>query len=157
MAKKPKDAGRRILNKKARYNYHILQTLEAGIALCGSEVRSLRQGHAQLADAFVRIRGYQATLCGCQIDRYAPAGELNHDPLRNRRLLLHRREFHKLAGQIHQKGTTLIPLSIYFNARGLAKVEIGLAIGKKQYDKRQDLRKKDHEREMKRASMRRER
>ncbi|HSW46218.1 MAG TPA: SsrA-binding protein SmpB [Phycisphaerae bacterium] len=157
MSKKPKETGRRILNKQARYHYHVLQTIEAGIALTGSEVRSLRQGQAQLSEAFARIRGNAVTLHGCQIDRYKPANEFNHDPLRIRRLLLHRREIHKVASQLHQRGVTLIPLSIYFNDRGLAKVELGVAIGKKQYDKRQDLRKKDHEREMKRASIRRER
>ena len=157
MARKPKDTARRILNKKARYNYHILQTLEAGIVLTGSEVKSLRAGLAQLIDAFVRVRGSEATLYGCQIDRYPPANQLNHDPLRPRRLLLHRRELHKWAAQLHQPGTTLIPLSIYFNARALAKVELGLAIGKKHYDKRQELRKKDHQREIRRASMHRDR
>ena len=156
MAKKPQDTGRRILNKKARYNYHILQTVEAGIVLTGTEVKSLRAGQAQLADAFVRIRGYEATLYGLQIDRYPPADELNHDPLRTRRLLLHRQELLKLTLQLKQAGTTLIPLTIYFNARGLAKVELGLAVGKKEYDKRQELRKKDHIREMKRATFRRE-
>ena len=157
MARKPPNPGRRILNKKARYNYHILQTHEAGIVLTGSEVKSLRAGQAQLIDAFVRVRGYEATLYGCQIDRYPPADQLNHDPLRPRRLLLHRREIHKLSSHLHQPGTTLIPLSIYFNERALAKVELGLAIGKKHYDKRQELRKKDHQREIRRASMRRDR
>ncbi len=157
MAKKPPETHRRILNKKARYNYHILQTVEAGIVLTGTEVKSLRAGQAQLTDAFARIRGYEASLYGLQIDRYAPADQLNHEPLRTRRLLLHRRELLKLSLQLHQAGTTLIPLSIYFSPRGLAKVELGLAIGKKHYDKRQELRKKDHLREMKRATFRRDR
>lgn len=157
MAKKPQETGRRILNKKARHNYHILMTVEAGIVLTGTEVKSLRAGQAQLTDSFVRIRGYEATLYGLQIDRYPPADQMNHDPLRVRRLLLHRRELLKLTLQLKQAGTTLIPLAVYFNARGLAKVELGVAIGKKQYDKRQELRKKDHIREMNRATFRRDR
>jgi len=152
MTKKPKEIRRRIVNKKARHNYHIHQTLEAGIVLTGSEVKSLRAGKAQLTDTFVRINGYKATLYGLQIDRYPPATDRNHDPLRNRRLLLHRREIQKLAPKIAQTGTTLIPLSIYFNSRGLAKVEVGLATGKKHYDKREELRKRDHRREMNRAT-----
>ncbi len=157
MAKKPRQTDRRILNKKARHHFHILQTVEAGIALLGTEVKSLRAGQAQLTDAFVRIRGYKAILYGCQIDRYPPADQQNHDPLRNRSLLLHRGEIQKLTVQVNQPGVTLIPLSIYFNARGLAKVELGLAIGKKRYDKRQELRKKDHVKEMRRATFRRNR
>ena len=141
----------RIINKKARHNYHVLKTIEAGIVLTGSEIRSLREGNAQIAEAFVRINGYKATLYGCQIDRYPPATDRNHDPLRSRRLLLHRREIQKLNPQIAQTGVTLIPLSIYFNDRGLAKVQLALATGKKTYDKRQELRKRDHRREINRA------
>jgi len=152
MAKKPKETRRRIVNKKARHNYHILQTLEAGIVLTGSEVKSLRAGKGQLTESFVRINGYKATIYGLQIDRYPPATDRNHDPLRNRRLLLHRREIQKISPKLAQTGTTLVPLSLYFNSRGLAKVEIGLAIGKKSYDKRQELRKRDHRREMDRAT-----
>ncbi len=156
MAKKP-PAPRRIINKKARHEYHILETLEAGIVLTGSEVKSIREGHAHINEAFVRINGFDAVLCGAQIDRYAPATELNHEPKRNRRLLLHRREVSKLAPQLAQKGTTLVPISIYFNDRGLAKVELGLAVGKKAFDKRQDLKKREHQREMQRAVSRRAR
>lgn len=148
---------RRILNKKARHNYHILQTLEAGMVLTGSEVKSLRAGTAQLHEAFVRINGTKLTLYGCQIDRYPPATDRNHDPLRNRRLMLHKREIVKLAVQLAQAGTTLIPLSIYFNDRGLAKVELALVRGKREFDKRQDLRKKEHRREIDRAMTKRER
>jgi len=146
---------RRIVNRKARHDYHILQTVEAGIALTGSEVKSLRAGAAQLRDAFVRIHDTQATLYNCQIDRYPAATDRNHDPLRSRRLLLHRRELRKLRPQVEQKGTTLVPLSIYFNARGLAKVELAVVTGKKEFDKRQDLRKRDHQREINRAMTRR--
>ncbi len=155
MAKKPDKNDRRILNKKARHNYHVLETVEAGIVLTGSEVKSLRQGHAQITEAFVRINGWEASLYGSQIDRYPPATDRNHEPLRTRKLLLHRREIRKLLPKLNQKGTTLVPLSLYFNDRGLAKVELGLAIGKREFDKREDLRKKDHRREMDRAMTRR--
>jgi len=155
MASKKQPSQRRIVNRKARHDYHIIETVEAGIVLTGSEVKSLRAGHAQLTDAFVRIRSYKATLYGCQIDRYPPATDRNHEPNRNRRLLLHRREIEKLTSKLNQSGTTLIPLSMYFNSRGLAKVELAVATGKKQYDKRQDLRKKDHQREIARATARR--
>ncbi|HOW70535.1 MAG TPA: SsrA-binding protein SmpB [Phycisphaerae bacterium] len=155
--KSPDKPPRRILNKKARHDYHILQTLEAGIVLTGSEVKSLRAGTAQLNEAFVRINGTKLTLYGCQIDRYPPATDRNHEPLRNRRLMLHKREILKLTVQLVQAGSTLIPLSIYFNDRGLAKVELALVTGKREYDKRQDLRKKEHRREMDRAMNKRER
>ena len=148
-------APRRILNKKAAHNYHIHQKVEAGIVLTGTEVKSLRAGQAQLTDAFVRINGWDATIYGLQIDRYPPATDRNHDPNRTRRLLLHRREVNKLLTQLTQKGMTLIPLCIYFNERGLAKVELGIASGKKQFDKRQDLKKRDHQRDMNRALRRR--
>lgn len=155
MAKKPKEPQRRIVNRKARHDYHIHETVEAGIVLTGSEVKSLRAGQAQLTDAFVRINGYTATLYGFQIDRYPPATDRNHEPQRNRRLLLHRRELTKLAAQAAQAGRTIVPLSVYFNARGIAKVELGVVTGKKQHDKRQDLRKRDHQKEIKRTMTRR--
>jgi SsrA-binding protein len=155
MSKKPPENQRRILNKKARHDYHILATLEAGIALTGSEVKSLRAGQAQLTDSFVRIDGSRVTLIGAQIDRYPPATDRNHDPQRKRRLLLHKREIVKLGPQLAQKGTTLVPLTIYFNDRGLAKIELGLAIGKKTFDKREDLKKREHQRDIDRAMRRR--
>jgi SsrA-binding protein len=158
MAKKPSPKHeRRILNKKARHDYHILQTVEAGIVLTGSEVKSLRAGAAQLTDSFVRINDRDATLYNLQIDRYPAATDRNHEPLRARRLLLHRGEISKLRPQVDQKGVTLIPLAIYFNARGLAKVELGLATGKKEFDKRQDLRKRADQREINRVMTRRHR
>jgi SsrA-binding protein len=154
MTKKTHESQRRIINKKARHDYNILQTVEAGMVLTGSEVKSLRSGAAQLTDAFVRITERRILLYGCQIDRYPPATDRNHDPDRTRRLLLHRREILKLIPQVAQPGVTLIPLSIYFNERGLAKVELALATGKREYDKRQALRKKDHQREIDRAMTR---
>lgn len=155
MAKKPQPNQRRIENRKAYHNYHILEKVEAGIALTGTEVKSLRAGQAQLTDAFVRINGSEATLYAAQIDRYPPATEFNHDPLRKRRLLLHRRELRKLEQEVARSGRTIIPLSIYFNDRGIAKVELGLAVGKKEFDKREDLRKRDAKREIDRAMSKR--
>jgi SsrA-binding protein len=155
MGKRPAAPQRKITNRKARHDYHIHRTVEAGIVLVGSEVKSLRDGRAQLTEAFVRINDYDVRLYGLQIDRYPPATDRNHDPQRTRRLLLHRREIRKLAAEVAQAGMTLIPLSLYFNARGLAKLELALASGKKHYDKRQDMRKKDHQREMDRAVRRR--
>jgi SsrA-binding protein len=152
MGKKPAPEQRRILNKKARHDYHILETIEAGISLTGTEVKSIRAGAAQITEAFVRVNGFEATLYGAQIDRYPPATDRNHDPKRNRRLLLHRRELEKLTTQLAQRGMTLVPLSIFFNSRGLAKVELGLATGKREFDKREDLRKREHQREMDRAT-----
>ncbi len=155
MAKKPDKPAPRIVNRKARHDYFIHETVEAGIVLTGSEVKSLRAGQAQLTDAFVRINGYDATLVGLQIDRYPPATERNHDPQRIRRLLLHRAETRKLSAALAAKGFTLIPLSVFFNSRGLAKVELGLATGKKHYDKRESMRKRDHQRDIQRAMSRR--
>lgn len=146
---------RRIVNKKARHQYHIIDTVEAGIVLTGCEVRSIREGRAQITDGFVRINSYEATLYGCQIDRYEHGSQASYDPKRKRRLLLHRREIRRLSSQLAQKGCTLIPISIYFNSRGLAKVELGLAMGKAQYDKRQDLKKRQHQRDIDRATGRR--
>jgi SsrA-binding protein len=158
MAKKPASSNdRRIVNRKARHNYHILHTVEAGIVLTGSEVKSLRAGAAHLTDSFVRVSDRDATLYNSQIDRYPAATDRNHDPLRPRRLLLHRRELAKIRPQVEQKGVTLVPLSIYFNSRGLAKVELAVVTGKKEYDKRQELRKRDHQREINRAITRRDR
>ena len=155
MAEKKPTAQRRIVNRKARHDYYVHRTVEAGIVLTGSEVKSLREGRAQLTDTFVRINGLVATLYGMQIDLYAPATDRNHEPQRHRRLLLHRRELVKLAPEVAQPGWSLVPLSVYFNPRGLAKVELALVTGKRQYDKRQDVRKREHEREMNRATTRR--
>ena len=154
MPQKPPENQRRILNKKARHDYHVLATVEAGIVLTGSEVKSLRAGQAQLTDSFIRLDGTEVTLIGAQIDRYPPATDRNHDPQRKRRLLLHKREILKLEPQLTQKGTTLIPLTIYFNDRGLAKVELAVAIGKKTFDKREDLKKREHQRDIDRAMRR---
>ena len=128
-----------IHNKKARFNFHLLEKLEAGIVLVGTEVKSLRQGKANLEEAFARIRDGELYLLGCHISVYDHGNIMNHDPLRPRKLLIHRRELHKIEVKLNQKGLTLVPLRIYFN-RGLTKVEIALAHGKSHADKRQKLR-----------------
>ncbi|GMV97984.1 MAG: SsrA-binding protein [Phycisphaerae bacterium] len=155
MAKKPPESPKRIVNKKARHNFHVLKTLEAGVVLTGSEVKSLRAGQAQISEAFIRLEGGEASLIGAQIDRYPAATVYNHDPKRKRRLLLHRREIARLEPELAQKGTTLVPLSIYFNDRGLAKVEVALVVGKRAFDKRQDIKKREHQRDIDRAMSRR--
>ncbi len=140
-----------IKNKKARFHFEILEQVEAGIALTGSEVKSLRNGKASLDEAFAVIRNGEAFLRDCNISPYPQAGYAQHAPTRERKLLLHRREIRKLAGKVTQKGLTLVPLKLYFNDRGMVKVLIGLARGKKTHDKREAIRKREHQRDIKRA------
>ncbi len=128
-------------NKKARFNYHILETLEAGLSLNGSEVKSLREGRASLTESFARIENGQATLYGLHIGRYSHLGHEGQEPERPRRLV----------GKVSEKGLTLIPQVLYFNRRGYAKVELGLARGKTLYDKRETIKKRTAQREMERA------
>ncbi len=144
-----------LTNRRARHGFEILETIEAGIALKGTEVKSLRLGQASLAEAFARIQGEQATLHNFQIEPYTQAGPWNHDPKRIKPLLLHRREIRKLATKVRIKGQTLIPLRVYFNDRGRVKVELALARGKKLYDKRQDERKKQDLQDIARVERRR--
>ncbi|RMH51958.1 MAG: SsrA-binding protein SmpB [Zetaproteobacteria bacterium] len=140
-----------ILNRKARFEYHILERIEAGIVLVGSEVKSLRAGQANLSEAHCIIRNGQAELIGCHIAPYKPAaGEHPDDPARSRRLLLHKREIARLTGKLKEKGLTLVPLKLYFNERGIAKLEIALARGKKLYDKRRAMRERDIQRDLQR-------
>ena len=143
-----------ITNKKARYNYHLLEKLEAGLALLGTEVKSLRQGKASLEEAYCRIRGGELYLIGCTISTYEHGNLANHEPLRPRKLLVHKRELAKIETKLAQKGLTLIPVRIYFN-RGLAKVEIALAQGKTHKDKRDKLRDRQADREIRQALGRR--
>ena len=131
-----------IRNRKALHDYHIHDRWEAGIALWGSEVKSLREGKGNLRDAYGIIRGGEVYLVAAHISPYDPAARDNHDPRRERKLLLHRREIRKLVGKVQEKGLTLVPLSIYFK-RGKVKVELALASGKRQYDKRAALKEKD--------------
>jgi SsrA-binding protein len=155
MAKPSHSNPPRISNRRALHEYFIEAKLECGIALMGSEVKSLREGKGQLQEAFARIERGQLVLHGCHIDPYGPATKFNHEPLRERKLLAHRREIKKLEQATMTKGTTLIPLAMYFKD-GRVKVEIGVARGKQQHDKRETIRKKEQDREMRRIMSRRQ-
>jgi SsrA-binding protein len=152
----PREKGRKLVasNRKARHDYSILDTYEAGLALTGTEVKSLRAGRASLVDAFAQARSNELYLHNVHIPEYTQGTWTNHEPRRTRKLLLKRAEIDRLMGRVAEDGLTLIPLSIYFSD-GWAKVELGLAKGKKTYDKRHDLAKRDAEREMARVSGRR--
>lgn len=147
--------GPHIENRRAYHDYFILDKFEAGVALVGSEVKSLRQGGAQLAGSFAMIRNGQIFLMGCHIKEYEQANQFNHDPTRVRTLLLHRREIRRLEQRMaKEEGTTLVPLTIYFK-RGFAKVSLGLAKGKAKYDKREAIKARDAAMQMRRAMRRR--
>lgn len=133
-------------NKKAYHDYFIEEKYEAGVALHGTEVKSLRLGKCSIKEAFIRIERSEVFVYGMHVSPYEKGNIFNKDPLRVKKLLLHRQEINKMAGKIAEKGYTLVPLQVYFKD-GLAKVEIGLAKGKKLYDKRQDIAKKDQRRE----------
>jgi SsrA-binding protein len=152
----PREKGRKVVasNRKARHDYAILDTYEAGIALTGTEVKSLRAGRASLVDAFGQVKDGEIYLYGLHIPEYAQGTWTNHEPRRTRKLLLKRPEIVRLVGKLHESGLTLVPLSLYFSD-GWAKVELGLARGKKSYDKRQDLAQRDADREITRAMGRR--
>lgn len=137
-------------NRRARHDYEILDTFEAGIVLKGSEVKSLRAGQVQLKDAFAALQGGELWLEHLHIAPYSYAAADAHDPERRRKLLLHRREIDRLTGKINEQGLTLVPLQIYFS-HGLAKVELALAKGRRTYDKRKKLAEKEHRREMDRG------
>jgi SsrA-binding protein len=137
-------------NRRATFDYEILETFEAGISLKGSEVKSLRQGGSSIAEAFARVKGGEVFLEGMNIPVYEQASYNNHEPLRSRKLLLTQREIIEISKGLERKGLTLIPLKLYFH-KGWAKITVGLARGKKLYDKRQDKAKKDALREMQRA------
>ncbi len=137
-------------NRRARYEYEILDTLEAGVVLQGPEVKSLRAGKANLAEAYATIRGREVFLIGAHISPYPQAGRGNPDPLRERKLLLHRSEILRLQGRIGERGLTLIPLQLYFKG-GRAKLVLAVARGKRRYDKRQAIRQRESEREMRRS------
>ena len=145
----------KILNKKVRYNFEVLETVEAGIALTGSEVKSLRAGHASLDEAFAFIDAGEMYLRDCNISPYPMAGYAQHKPTRPRKLLLHRREIRKWQIKVTQRGLTIVPLSLYFNERGIAKVALALARGKTHADKRATLRKRDDQRDIDRELRRR--
>jgi SsrA-binding protein len=152
----PREKGRKLVasNRKARHDYSILDVFEAGIALTGTEVKSLRAGRASLVDAFAQEKDGEIFLYGMHVPEYAQGTWTNHEPRRTRKLLLTRHEISRLIGKLKESGLTLVPLSLYFSD-GWAKVELGLARGKKSYDKRQDLAKRDANREIARAAGRR--
>ena len=150
-AKARSDARRDVAqNRRARYEYEILETFEAGMVLEGSEVKGLRERGATIADAYVQLRGGEAWLVGAHIPEYHNAGMLGHDPQRTRKLLLHRREIESIGAQLQQKGLSLIPLRLYFKD-GRAKLEIGLGRGKALHDKRRTIAERDARREAERA------
>jgi len=136
-------------NRKAYHDYTIVETCEAGLSLLGTEVKSLREGRANLKDSYVIIKGGEAFLLNCHISPYSHGNIQNHDPLRTRKLLLHKREIDSLWGKVRQKGFTLIPLKVYFKD-GKAKVEIGLCKGKRVYEKREAIKEKEAQREIER-------
>src|SRR5881409_1790131 len=134
-------------NRRARHEYEILETLEAGLVLRGTEVKALRTGQINFKDAYATVRNDEVWLLGCHISPYSHGTDANHDPERDRKLLLHRREISRLTGKVAERGLTLIPLRLYFKA-GRAKIELGLARGKKLHDKRASLREREAKREM---------
>jgi len=134
-------------NRKARFEYFIEDTYEAGIALQGTEVKALRFGEGSIAESYAEIRGEQAWLVNANIPEFSHGNRFNHEPRRPRKLLLHLRQIEKLHGAVAREGMTLVPLSIYFNSRGRAKVELALAKGKKTHDKRESIKERDWKRE----------
>ena len=148
MAKK-KDDGRKIVadNRKARFSYAIESTMEAGIVLTGSEVKSLRLGNATIAESYAFAKDGEIFLVNAYIPEYLMANRFNHEPRRQRKLLIHKREGKKLAAAVQREGLTLIPLRVYFNPKGTAKVELGVAKGKKLHDKRETEKKRDWQRD----------
>jgi SsrA-binding protein len=155
MPRKPDNpAGTKVIckNRRAFHDYLISDRHEAGIMLVGSEVKSLREGRANLLDAYAEIRGGEIFLVGCHISEYPWANQFNHPPMRERKLLMHKAEIRKLAVKLHERGYTLVPLQLYFK-QGKVKVELGLAKGKRQYDKREAVKKRDLELERRRGDL----
>lgn len=144
-------------NRKAWHDYHIEETFEAGIVLTGTEVKSLRRGQANLRDSYAQVKDGEVFLYNAHISPYEFGNRFNHEPTRTRKLLLHRDEIRRLIGKLREGGTTLVPLRIYFTSRGIAKVELALARGKKKWDKREALARRDEQREIARALKERQR
>ena len=151
-----KTSGEKLIvdNRRARHDYHLLEKVEAGLVLTGTEVKSLRDGRASLAQAYADVRDGEVWLIGARIDEYAQGNVANHEPERDRKLLLHRREIDSLYGKVREKGLTLVPTRMYFKD-GRVKVELALARGKEQRDKRRDIAKRDAQRDIERALRRR--
>ena len=137
-------------NKKASHDYHILETVEAGMVLTGTEIKSIRKSRINLKDGFAQIKNNQAWLLNMHVSPYDQGNQFNHDPLRNRKLLLHKKEITQLAAKVANKGITLVPLKVYIK-NGFAKVLIGVAQGKHDYDKRETIKRRDQEREIRRT------
>ena len=137
-------------NRRARYDYSVEERFEAGIQLQGTEVKALRMGEGSIAESYATVDGDEVFLVNASIPQYKSGSWMNHEPRRQRRLLLKRREINKLTGAIHRQGLTLIPLSVYFNAAGKAKIELALARGKKAHDKRETIKERDWNREKQR-------
>jgi SsrA-binding protein len=162
MARKPKQEtseskAPRLTNRKARFKYHIMEVVEAGMELVGTEVKSLRAASASMDEAYVRVRGGDAVLVGMNISTYAQAAApMQHDEKRDRRLLLHRRQIMQLAAHVKVKGNTVVPLSVYFK-HGWAKCELGLAVGKQQFDKRRTMQERQQKRDIAREMHKRSR
>jgi len=135
-------------NRKARHDYEILETIEAGIVLRGTEVKSLREGRLNMRDSYATIEGGEVILHGLHISPYSHTSERGLDPRRDRKLLLNKKEINRLSGKVKERGLTLVPLKLYFNDRGIAKIELGLAKGKRAYDKRRVIAERDMKREM---------
>jgi SsrA-binding protein len=149
---KEKDVGRRVVarNRRATHDYFVDERFEAGIVLQGTEVKALRDGRGNINEAYAGERGGELFLINAYIPEYHAASHFSHDTRRSRKLLLHKRELNKLIGAVRKQGQTLIPLSLYFNPRGLAKIELGLARGKKTYDKRHSIKERDWQRDKQR-------
>ncbi|EMI56081.1 MULTISPECIES: SsrA-binding protein SmpB [Rhodopirellula] len=141
-------------NRKAKFRYEILDSIECGIMLRGSEVKSMREGKLSLDEAHIRVTDGELWLVNADLAQYSNAGLWNHDPRRARKLLVHQKEFNKFAGRAHERGLTLIPLRVYFNDRGIAKCVMGLVKGKKLHDKRETIKKRDTDRGLQRAMRR---
>jgi len=137
-------------NKKAYFSYEIQETLEAGIALLGSEVKAIRDGRISLKESYIEIRGSEVFLVNCHISPYEPANRFNHDPLRDKKLLLHRREIKRWMGKVKERGLTMVPTKVFISGKGLVKVEIALVKGKRTFQKRETIRERDRDREMQR-------
>jgi SsrA-binding protein len=148
LAKKP-ELGHTVVaqNRKARHNYFIEETMEAGLALTGTEVKSLRGGRSNIAESYVTERGGEAWLVNAHIPEYTAGNRFNHEPRRPRKLLLHRKQINRLIGAIQREGRTVVPLQLYFNPRGRAKIEIALVTGKQAHDKRQAIKERDWKRQ----------
>ena len=138
-------------NKKAYYEYFIEEKLEAGVVLTGTEVKSIRMGRVNIKESYAQVKNGEVFVMGMHISPYEMGNRFNQDPLRQRKLLLHKREINRLIGYIQQKGLTLVPLKIYINPKGLVKLQIGVARGKKIHDKRQSMAKRDSERRIEQA------